>query len=117
MAFLPQEFAGAQEHARAHFPAHDIRPLIDLQRQVAPALHPAAHRRTDDGFRRRADDQRLFQLRLGIGNQLPFPSAISRWWVTTAISFAKPSTWSARSDEHTSELQSLMRISYAVFCL
>src|SRR3546814_3948858 len=25
--------------------------------------------------------------------------------------------WSARSEEHTSELQSLMRISYAVFCL
>src|SRR3546814_41474 len=26
-------------------------------------------------------------------------------------------TWSARSEEHTSELQSLMRISYAAFCL
>src|SRR3546814_2924909 len=26
-------------------------------------------------------------------------------------------SWSARSEEHTSELQSLMRISYAVFCL
>src|SRR3546814_9403558 len=25
--------------------------------------------------------------------------------------------WLSRSDEHTSELQSLMRISYAVFCL
>src|SRR3546814_1830236 len=25
--------------------------------------------------------------------------------------------WSKRSEEHTSELQSLMRISYAVFCL
>src|SRR3546814_1566432 len=25
--------------------------------------------------------------------------------------------WTARSEEHTSELQSLMRISYAVFCL
>src|SRR3546814_2307407 len=25
--------------------------------------------------------------------------------------------WSERSEEHTSELQSLMRISYAVFCL
>src|SRR3546814_1938625 len=25
--------------------------------------------------------------------------------------------WSTRSEEHTSELQSLMRISYAVFCL
>src|SRR3546814_5571957 len=27
------------------------------------------------------------------------------------------STWRTRSEEHTSELQSLMRISYAVFCL
>src|SRR3546814_7046718 len=25
--------------------------------------------------------------------------------------------WNGRSEEHTSELQSLMRISYAVFCL
>src|SRR3546814_4027813 len=25
--------------------------------------------------------------------------------------------WGSRSEEHTSELQSLMRISYAVFCL
>src|SRR3546814_1164904 len=25
--------------------------------------------------------------------------------------------WAGRSEEHTSELQSLMRISYAVFCL
>src|SRR3546814_8212895 len=33
----------------------------------------------------------------------PYTSAVSRW-VT-------------RSEEHTSELQSLMRISYAVFCL
>src|SRR3546814_5695686 len=28
-----------------------------------------------------------------------------------------PSAYVARSEEHTSELQSLMRISYAVFCL
>src|SRR3546814_12578882 len=32
--------------------------------------------------------------------------------------FSGPWTWSrSRSEEHTSELQSLMRISYAVFCL
>src|SRR3546814_979802 len=30
---------------------------------------------------------------------------------------ARPWTGRARSEEHTSELQSLMRISYAVFCL
>src|SRR3546814_5413224 len=30
----------------------------------------------------------------------------------------RPATWRhSRSEEHTSELQSLMRISYAVFCL
>src|SRR3546814_10451987 len=32
-------------------------------------------------------------------------------------SAACPDDWSPRSEEHTSELQSLMRISYAVFCL
>src|SRR3546814_9852061 len=30
---------------------------------------------------------------------------------------ATQETWARRSEEHTSELQSLMRISYAVFCL
>src|SRR3546814_10782643 len=32
-------------------------------------------------------------------------------------SFPRPTAIQARSEEHTSELQSLMRISYAVFCL
>src|SRR3546814_7968907 len=38
------------------------------------------------------------------------------WWPTSS---PPTSPWrrSARSEEHTSELQSLMRISYAVFCL
>src|SRR3546814_9483665 len=35
----------------------------------------------------------------------------------TAEPAAKPAAPAARSEEHTSELQSLMRISYAVFCL
>src|SRR3546814_7648700 len=33
------------------------------------------------------------------------------------FAFEEPHTPSARSEEHTSELQSLMRNSYAVFCL
>src|SRR3546814_2454913 len=33
------------------------------------------------------------------------------------VPYAKGSCHTARSEEHTSELQSLMRISYAVFCL
>src|SRR3546814_2764378 len=35
----------------------------------------------------------------------------------TTCSRSKTSTPPSRSEEHTSELQSLMRISYAVFCL
>src|SRR3546814_3208948 len=31
--------------------------------------------------------------------------------------YAVEPRWDSRSEEHTSELQSLMRISYAVFCL
>src|SRR3546814_2605744 len=31
--------------------------------------------------------------------------------------YLEPASYSDRSEEHTSELQSLMRISYAVFCL
>src|SRR3546814_9412184 len=40
------------------------------------------------------------------------------WSSAAALTAAKPGTSGARrSEEHTSELQSLMRISYAVFCL
>src|SRR3546814_5207074 len=37
--------------------------------------------------------------------------------VTTYIPELKGGAYDGRSEEHTSELQSLMRISYAVFCL
>src|SRR3546814_2398333 len=44
----------------------------------------------------------------------PCPAARRIWSTPTAMTWC--STVS-RSEEHTSELQSLMRISYAVFCL
>src|SRR3546814_9894858 len=37
-------------------------------------------------------------------------------WLMSARATWRPRRWQ-RSEEHTSELQSLMRISYAVFCL
>src|SRR3546814_6033290 len=54
------------------------------------------------------------------------PGAASRWWRRRSRAWPTrppaPRTKSrarspTRSEEHTSELQSLMRISYAVFCL
>src|SRR3546814_4917048 len=43
----------------------------------------------------------------------------SRFWLETLVTQQRvqPDQPAARSEEHTSELQSLMRISYAVFCL
>src|SRR3546814_1672801 len=56
----------------------------------------------------------------GLGYAIPFVPAMAVIAASGAlnvmISIARPTaTW--RSEEHTSELQSLMRISYAVFCL
>src|SRR3546814_1839662 len=45
------------------------------------------------------------------------PLAASNGTVKTRAQFATPWMAVGRSEEHTSELQSLMRISYAVFCL
>src|SRR3546814_5068521 len=52
-------------------------------------------------------------------------AAAAKWWLSmpmASVSAEGPmpkalSTRRTRSEEHTSELQSLMRISYAVFCL
>src|SRR3546814_8690948 len=41
---------------------------------------------------------------------------LADWFAVTAL-FRHPLGLPIRSEEHTSELQSLMRISYAVFCL
>src|SRR3546814_9375703 len=53
------------------------------------------------------------------GNGRPRPACrIGRpLHATRAINFACRKQLSVRSEEHTSELQSLMRISYAAFCL
>src|SRR3546814_8881634 len=44
-----------------------------------------------------------------------FPETVMVTWAAKRLK--RPVKWLARSEEHTSELQSLMRISYAVFCL
>src|SRR3546814_6461396 len=69
-------------------------------------------------------------LAVGIGAFLPAePEPAWQVYSTTSVRVADPGTnlvgpeWTGwnrvrpRSEEHTSELQSLMRISYAVFCL
>src|SRR3546814_12435405 len=62
----------------------------------------------------------LFRSLLPDPNSSPRPRNRRRWRAGRA--FHRAWSWSkvgacGRSEEHTSELQSLMRISYAVFCL
>src|SRR3546814_2667966 len=49
---------------------------------------------------------------MGFGNMAPGEFKIQELYVASNDAESVP-----KSDEHTSELQSLMRISYAVFCL
>src|SRR3546814_14288335 len=52
------------------------------------------------------------QLYYAIGRELAAGNQWPNWYPAAEFRAAR-----ARSEEHTSELQSLMRISYAVFCL
>src|SRR3546814_3459274 len=47
---------------------------------------------------------------------ISFSISSAHRWTQFATPFASALPWLFRSEEHTSELQSLMRISYAVFC-
>src|SRR3546814_6097561 len=79
-------------------------------------------------------NDRVYVMLCEAGDLISVPAGTRHWFDTgpnpmfTAIRlFVSPDGWVAdftgdpiadmRSEEHTSELQSLMRISYAVFCL
>src|SRR3546814_1326509 len=78
----------------------------------AHAVHVALVRRsgaTPHGHRRVEQGRGAQQP--GASGRLPSARSLSRPWL------GEPANPRGRSEEHTSELQSLMRISYAVFCL
>src|SRR3546814_9647215 len=64
---------------------------------------------------RRPDPAASFSQRLDAGRRSVRRRAQPRH--EEAVEAARVGEQAGRSDEHTSELQSLMRISYAVFCL
>src|SRR3546814_1995489 len=83
---------------------------------IGPMRCPLHHRPKQIGHRRRREADRA--VRYAIGNEQLVPdreraaSVDDIGHIAFAIAFG-----GRRSEEHTSELQSLMRISYAVFCL
>src|SRR3546814_193248 len=106
--------------------------------RVAPAQHHVArqHRLQTGRIRCVEAHQHHGEVDLAVAGSHPASSSRSRlnatsdhvaWWclLTESVSWITTKAWTGprrrvrcpRSEEHTSELQSLMRISYAVFCL
>ena len=69
MAFLPQEFSGAQEGTGTHFPANDIGPLVDQQRQISIRLDPVFVCIPDDGLLSGTHNQFFFQSGIRVHDQ------------------------------------------------
>src|SRR3546814_7156494 len=85
--------------------------LTSMSSLVAELVHDAL-----DSFAAR-DAELAVRVTVRDKNVDDFYNSIFRTLVTFMMENPKHITESARSEEHTSELQSLMRISYAVFCL
>src|SRR3546814_1848767 len=75
---------------------------------IASFLSPDAAERQEAAIAKRLDqlDRRMTRMERDLGIAVETLAIFVRFWLSTT-----------RSEEHTSELQSLMRISYAVFCL
>ena len=71
VTFLPEELSGAQEEARAHLPAYDVRPLVAEDRQVTVGLDPALVRIPDNGLGGRAHDELFLELGLRVDDDAP----------------------------------------------
>src|SRR3546814_4801198 len=64
-----------------------------------------------------AELRHLFDYFLAAAGEEPLKNSIERLRRYIVAELPQPAQSQARSEEHTSELQSLMRTSYAVFCL
>src|SRR3546814_4138108 len=96
--------------------------------QERPAQKRRQQRRSNQCPSPTGEDLKKIEGRSSLAGKPPFPSPTSSktYWACGAAALASsgrpPSCvticlYASRSEEHTSELQSLMRISYAVFCL
>src|SRR3546814_7688743 len=86
-----------------------------LQVVEPPGRPPGTRTATGSGLRRRRRHARCAHLGAGRARdgRAPRPGLTGHEVIASQVALLRPS----RSEEHTSELQSLMRISYAVFCL
>src|SRR3546814_9644096 len=93
------------------------RAIRALERPIFPPGHSPMHERLADAFLKNAAEKNAADPRLAPAQAIvgaAVQAARGRGESARAIEATGEST---RSEEHTSELQSIMRIAYAVFCL
>src|SRR3546814_8505685 len=90
--------------------------FLRMRRTCSVTVASSCHS-PEDSHTWRSSRSRLNTCRLDAARKASRSNAtgIARWWLSEAARQQPPTR--SRSEEHTSELQSLMRISYAVFCL
>src|SRR3546814_1236421 len=105
---------------------HPARPAFEAQQRGDIVVEaPARHMRREFGAERFDRQPRdMFGELKGVGSDVAEAAAEARargigapFGLLVAVPVDRPAQPALRSEEHTSELQSLMRISYAVFCL
>src|SRR3546814_9328103 len=95
----------------------DVEDVVDVREELADraVLANGILRPGRRGQQREHGDERRFPdlrpRRSGLVDEVVLLHGIFHCWSLSWV------VWKTRSEEHTSELQSLMRISYAVFCL
>src|SRR3546814_8996788 len=106
---------GSVEEVRAAYAFSNLQDFLDIYYQGMGVLH------TEQDFTdltaaycERANADNVRHIEIFFDPQGHTARGVAFGTVVTGITRALDD---ARSDEHTSELQSLMRISYAVFCL
>src|SRR3546814_1697984 len=100
---MDDSYKADYEEGRAAYDAEDYEDAVNRYGALAEAGVPEAAYELGKAYR--------------YGNGVPKDTERAAQWLIAAVSRSHSRWPHARSEEHTSELQSLMRISYAVFCL
>src|SRR3546814_4378061 len=106
------QLAGLERHAQRRQQAATVQfvaQIFSAQHQVSTGLR----RQCSSSPRKNGAPSSAHRMPTGISAGCTAMRAM----VSASVSSAAPPRNDKRSEEHTSELQSLMRISYAVFCL
>src|SRR3546814_8253764 len=91
--------------------------LVGLGSNLTTAQFPSSDQLLESSIKSLVGNGLIVTNRSSWFRSAPIPASDQPWFVNGVVALRTDLAPQARSEEHTSELQSLMRLSYAVFCL